>query len=140
MLKTQETIFRIFDDPVKHLLVKHNLVWVLTKGKLTVLPFSSFKESVTRETSIEEIRHCIEVRLKCLNETNAILSADNLIFKVSLLDDEIKVEKLVELENELDPILFINKMRYLGRQILFLTTMLGSLIVFDLSSRTLVCQ
>ena len=44
----------------------------------------------------------------------------------------------MELEDELDPILFINKMVYQNHQVLFLTTMLGSLVVYDLDTSSLV--
>ena len=46
----------------------------------------------------------------------------------------------MELEDELDPILFINKMVYQSHQVLFLTTMLGSLVVYDLDTSSLVSQ
>ena len=44
-------------------------------------------------------------------------------------------EQVAELEDELDPILFINKMYFQRRQMVFLTTRLGSLVVFELGTR-----
>ena len=123
---------------MKHLFVKHNLVWAVTQGQIVVLPFSSFKDDVVRQAAVEETKHCIEMRLKSLSENTAILTADNQLFKLELTAYKLTVTRLVELEDELDPILFINKMVYQNHQVLFLTTMLGSLVVYDLDTSSLV--
>ena len=78
------------------------------------------------------------MRLKCLDQTTAILTADNLLYKLQLSAYQLTATLLVELDDELDPILFINKMVYNNHRILFLTTMLGSLVIFDLNANSLI--
>ena len=68
-----------------------------------------------REIDIEETLSSIEMRLKCLDESTAILTADNLLFKIELSESKVTATFLMEFDDELDPIMFINKMIYQGK-------------------------
>ena len=68
----------------------------------------------------------------------AILTADSLVFKITLATKSITATLLHELEDDLDPILFINKMNYRAKMVLFFTTMLGTLFAFDLDAKSII--
>ena len=72
------------------------------------------------------------MRLIVLNETQAIMTADEKLFLVTLTASSVRVTLKKQFDEELDPILFINKMRFMGKSIVILTTMLGNLIAYDL--------
>lgn len=49
-----------------------------------------------------------------MNDTTAILTADNLLYKIQLTSRNITATLMKEFDDELDPILFINKVDYNG--------------------------
>ena len=65
-----------------------------------------------KECQIEDTKYAIEMRLRHFGDKTMILTADHLLFKVNLTGQKVSATLLREFEDELDPILFIDKMQY----------------------------